>query len=95
MSMAVWLASTICYQHPKIHPLPLSLLSATSEGERKRQQKTMGLGEAYCRTSLGEDRSMHEHVRKLKARYMGNLGTLIPPNNDYDVKGRMTMLAAS
>jgi hypothetical protein len=95
--MAAWLASTMYYQHPAVHPLPPSLLSssssaATSEGGRKRQRpgkknvKVVGGLSSYI---LGEggQHSMHDRVRLPGAGCMGGLGTSMPPDNNGD-RGR-------
>ncbi|KAL3827688.1 hypothetical protein ACHAXA_000561 [Cyclostephanos tholiformis] len=64
--MARWLASTMYYQHPAIHPLPQSLLSSSTatvalvEGEERRRRKPiLGKRNDEISSSTGRDLSSY------------------------------------
>jgi hypothetical protein len=88
---ARWLAGTMYYQHPAVHPLPHSLLSLEREEDSKQRQQTRpggtndGIGgrcrdlSSYILGEGGPELSMHHRVQLPGAGCMGGLGASMPP----------------
>ena len=88
LAMAKWLASTMYYQHPAVHPLPPSLLttqSNTSDSRSGAASPTEKPGNTPRDLSsfLHGSHSIHNRVRRPAAGCMGGLGTSMPLDNKH------------
>ena len=83
VAMAKWLASTMYYQHPAIHPLPSSILSSSKDvgaAGSSATQMTRASSSSKQQRDLSSfivgPHSIHNRVRLPAAGCMGGLGTI-------------------
>ena len=91
MAASKWLASTMYYQHPAVHPLPLSMLvvdsssSSTSTAGGKKGDGGRKDGKGDLSSYILQPQSVHNKVRLSDVGSMGGLGlSNLPLTNDKD-----------
>jgi len=89
MAASKWLASTMYYQHPAVHPLPLSMLVDSSSSSGTSNSSTAGgkngEGKGDLSSYILQPQSVHNKVRLVGVGSMGGLGlTNLPSTNDKD-----------
>eukprot|EP00804_Cyclotella_cryptica_P030625 CCRYP_015657-RA/>CCRYP_015657-RA protein AED:0.43 eAED:0.43 QI:0/-1/0/1/-1/1/1/0/954 len=72
-AIAKWLAATMYYQHPAIHPLPSSVLLKKRNGNNQSTDHSEG-GQTTINLSSFNNRSSYERVRLTGIGSMGGLG---------------------
>jgi len=89
MAASKWLSSTMYYQHPAVHPLPLSMLVDSSSSSGTSNSSTAGgkngEGKGDLSSYILQPQSVHNKVRLVGVGSMGGLGlSNLPLLNDKD-----------